>query len=327
MKNPMKQRYMALVLSLVLGLAGCGTAQVERADVQVVASTYPIYLLACELTRGVEGVQVERLDTGNVSCLHDYTLSVSDMKKLDRADVLALNGVELEEFMEDALHTVTVGVIDCSENVPLLENLSHHHEEVDEDHHAHDHVHDHGHWDPHIWMDPANLVIMAQNLARGLRESDAVHAGEYAENALRVQQELEEWHAGQLQRVEQARQTGGLALSGLITFHDGFQYFAHAYGLPLLESIEEEAGSEASAREIVDISRLVQQENIPVIFTEENGSEATARAIARETGCRVARLSMVMDGDQTDLADYTGHLEENLTQILAFGAKQEVKQG
>ena len=74
--------------------------------------------------------------------------------------------------------------------------------------------------------------------------------------------------------------------SGLITFHDGFQYFAAAYDLPLLASIEEEAGSEASAKEIVEITDLVKEKGIPVIFTEVNGSDATAQAIRRENGLR-----------------------------------------
>lgn len=55
------------------------------------------------MAEGVEGVSVLRLETGAVSCLHDYTLTVGDMKKLEGADVVALNGAGMEEFMEDAL--------------------------------------------------------------------------------------------------------------------------------------------------------------------------------------------------------------------------------
>ena len=46
---------------------------------------------------------MERLNTGSVSCLHDYTLSVDDMKKIEGADVIAMNGAGLEDFMDDAL--------------------------------------------------------------------------------------------------------------------------------------------------------------------------------------------------------------------------------
>ena len=117
----------------------------------------------------------------------------------------------------------------------------------------------------------------------------------------------------------------GVDFSGLITFHDGFQYFAAAYDLPLLASIEEEAGSEASAKEIVEITDLVKEKGIPVIFTEVNGSDATAQAIARETGCAVAQLSMCMDGpEEGTLSDYYTVLADNVTAVVNGFAGEEV---
>ena len=121
---------------------------------------------------------------------------------------------------------------------------------------------------------------------------------------------------------------------GLITFHDGFQYFAKACGLPLLAAIEEEAGSEASAHEIVEITELVREFDLPVIFTEVNGSDATANAIARETGCRVAQLSMVMDGpmesddSEFGLLDNYFALYQNLVTIIdEFAGESVVPKG
>lgn len=118
-------------LFLLASLSGCGADEGEANRLTVVATTYPVYLLACAVTDGVEGVSVERLNTGSVSCLHDYTLSVDDMKKLEGADVIALNGAGLEDFMEDALAASDAASIDCSAGVELLENLSHSHEEGD----------------------------------------------------------------------------------------------------------------------------------------------------------------------------------------------------
>ena len=74
-----------ILLSLILSLlCGCGgSPSVAQEDkLTIVATTYPIYVFTCALTEGVEGVEVERLSTGSVSCLHDYTLSMTDMKKL-----------------------------------------------------------------------------------------------------------------------------------------------------------------------------------------------------------------------------------------------------
>ena len=308
----MKKTLIPLTLALGL-LSGCGAPAATPGDdgsLTLVATTYPVYLCASALTDGVEGVTVERLNTGSVSCLHDYTLSVHDMKKLEGADLIAINGVGLDEFMEDALSRSSAGVVDCSQGVTLLENLSHLHEEGEDDH-------DHGHYDPHYWMDPENLTVVVDNLATALTVADAAHAEVYQANAEAARAQLLSWDETFGAMLD------GADIPGLVTFHDGFQYFAAAYDLPLLESIEEEAGSEASAREILDITALVNDLHLPVIFTERNGSDATARAISRETGCGVGQLSMIMDGEGSDLTAYYDAQLANLTAVVTgFGGAQ-----
>ena len=291
----------ALLVLLVLPF--CGTPAVEKPRLTVVCATYPIYLFASSLAENVDGVAVERLDTGTASCLHDYTLSMADMKKLERADIIALNGAGLEEFLEDALAASDAQIIDCSVGVELLENLSHRH-----DGDGHD-SHDHGYWDPHYRMDPANARIMADNLRGGRALTDPEHAGEYEANAVKTEEILLQVEKDARELMERYLPQG---VPGLITFHDGFPYFARAFHLPLLASIEEEAGSEASAREIVEITALAKEYDIPVIFTEVNGSDATAKAISRETGCGGYQLDMVMSGEGTGVEDYLNAMMKNL---------------
>ena len=320
----MKKSFLLVILAFLLALPGCAP-EGEEARLTVACTTYPIYLFASYITQGVDGVAVERLDTGSVSCLHDYTLSMADMKKLEKAGVIAINGAGLEDFLEDALATSDAAVIDCSQGVELLESLTHDHDEDG---------HDHGHWDPHYWLDPANARIMVDNLRDGFAQIDPDHAAEYGKNAwrsdaaLRSYQEIiqDVWDEYSPQLGERPK---------LITFHDGFQYFAKAFDMELLASIEEEAGSEASAREIVEITQLVREYNIPVIFTEANGSDATANAIARETGCRVAQLTMLMDGPEPEGADlelgrlcnYFNYGSNVVTVIDSFAGRRVVPLG
>lgn len=314
----MRKRIILLSLVFVL-LCGCGSppAPQEEDGLTIVATTYPVYLFTSAVTQGVEGITVERLNTGSVSCLHDYTLSMTDMKKLEKADVIAMNGAGLETFMEDALAASDAQIIDCSENIHLLENLSHHHHEEEageEDDHGHDH--DHGHWDPHYWMDPTKARLMAQNIKDALTERDTANEATYWENFKIINQTLVglELNMGFMLR--------DIDVSGLITFHDGFQYFARAFDLPLLEAIEEEAGSEASAKEIVEITHLVREHDIPVIFTEVNGSDATAKAISRETGCQVSQLSMIMDGESDSLFAYFDAQIKNMEAVCGGFEKE-----
>lgn len=316
----MRKRLIPLLMALSL-LSGCGSSsspQQQDDTLTILATTYPVYLFASAVTDGLEDIRVERLNTGSVSCLHDYTLSVNDMKKIEQADVIAMSGVGLEEFMDDALNTSDALVIDCSQGVTLLENLSHHHNEGED--------HDHGHFDPHYWLDPQNAAIAVNNLAQGLSTAAPELRDIFANNAFTTATLLEGWNSAleKLLWVEGEEQGSLVSIPGLITFHDGFQYLTHAYDIPLLESIEEEAGSEASAQEILEITELVKQKNIPVIFTEVNGSDATANAIARETGCKVAQLSTIMDGPDNQLSNYFDSMMGNMTVIVNGFAGEEI---
>lgn len=310
------KKYISFLLLTSLLLSGCATQPQQGQEpvrVSVVATTYPVYLFLSAVAQGVDGVEIQRLDTGSTSCLHDYTLSVSDMKKLETADVIAMNGAGLEEFMEDALKTSKATVIDCSQGVTLLENRSHYHEGAAEDH-------DHGHYDPHYWLDPRNAQIMVENLQEKLTEIDSENKELYEQNRLLTLARLESCDSA----AKDCFAGAPVEISGLITFHDGFQYFCHAYDLPLLEAIEEEAGSEASAQEIQGITQLVKTQKIPVVFTEVNGSDSTARAIQRETGCQVAQLTMMMDGPDGELDQYWNGIMENVAAVVNGFAGEEV---
>lgn len=319
-----KRAILALGLSLALLLTACGSSKAgqesqTQARVTVVATTYPVYLLASAVAENVDGVVVERLNTGAVSCLHDYTLTVSDMKLIESADVIAMNGVGLEDFMDDALSAAKGTVIDCSEGVQLLEAVGHDHHDGDES--------DSDHYDPHIWMDPENAMIMAENIQKGLSQADPDNAQAYSDNLTGALALLTSWDSNLQDMIQEAEQENGVKIPGLITFHDGFQYFAKALNLPLLAAIEEEEGSEASAQVINETVSLVKENNIPIIFTEVNGSDATAQAIARETGCQVGQLTMLMDGtNDGKLSHYLDGLSSNVTAIVNGFAGEEVIQ-
>lgn len=308
-------------LCAVLLLSGCAPTGQAPSQMNIVATTYPTYLAALAVTDGIEGVSVSRLDTGSVSCLHDYTLTVNDMKKLSHADVIVMNGAGLEDFMSDALATTDAVVIDCSEGIDLLPATGHH---------DHEHDGEHGHFDPHYWMDPNNAHTMVGNVRRGLW---FLFPGEVAPdlsaNTTLAGEQLQPLYELGLKYLY-PNSENAVTVPGLVTFHDGFQYLACAFHLPLLASIEEEAGSEASAKEMDEIIRLVKEQNIPVIFTETNGSDATANAIARETGCAVASLSMIMDGreptaqDASPMVPYAELMLNNLYTLINGFAGREV---
>lgn len=283
-----------LALGLTLGLTACApgaqsTAQADGAT-HIVATTYPVYLFTSELVKGAEGITVDLMIDQPISCLHDYTLSVKDMKTLERADLIVLNGAGLEETMEDALETVSdTPQIDSSQGITLLESShdhDHDHDGEDTDHNepaGHDHESD-----PHIWMDPLRAGQMLKNIADGLGAFDPANAALYETNCQLAQAQLETAYP-QMQLALKP-----LDCRELITFHDGFGYFAETFDLEIVRAIEEEAGSEASARDVTEIVAEIAHHHIPAIFTEVNGSDATAQMIHRECGVAVYPLNLMM---------------------------------
>lgn len=296
------KRLLPLLIVIALLLTGCSGAAGENDDkTHILATTYPVYLFTSELVQGVDNVKVSQLIREEVACLHDYTLTVNDMKAIERADILIINGAGLEVFMDHALSTPKANIIDSSTGLELLPASGH----EDHNHELHnEHEHD-GHYDPHFWLDPEAAKAMLTNIANRLSAIDPDHSNIYSAN---LNEALSQFS-------KLSFDSSDLSCPYMITFHDGFQYLAHAGGLTLLKSIEEESGSEASAAEIKEIISLIQTYQIPAIFTEKNGSDRTANVISRETGVAVYQLDMLMSGDGHDLTDYISAMQSNYSVI------------
>ena len=270
------------VLLVLLLLSGCAPAP----QAQIAATTLPVYQFTLRLTAGTD-LQVTRLVTENVSCLHDYTLTVRQMRSIEGAEVIVLSGAGLEEFLGDALSSAET-VIDSSTGIELLEGGHHHNHEGEEVHEEHHHEHEH---DPHIWLSPACAMEQAKNICAGLSARYPEYAPVFEENLsglLSDLQALEDYGLEQLSTLSSRE---------ILTFHDGFSYLAHEFGIEIVEAIEEESGAEASAKELIHLVEEVRRHDIRAIFVEENGSGSAASIIAAETGVSLSKLSMAMSGD------------------------------
>ena len=265
-----------LIFSIIfLLLTGCQSRPVSA----VAASTLPVYEFAAALCEHTD-VTVTRLVTENVSCLHDYTLKVDQMRAIEGAQLVLINGVGLEDFMADALDKANA-VSSAADGMQLLHG--HHH-----DHEGQGHTHSD---DPHIWLSPENAKHMAKNLCKALCAKFPQWEATFKSNL-----------TGLLARLDALQDYGRQALAELscrelVTFHDGFGYLAESFDLTILRAVEEESGSEASAAELIGLIRLVREHDLPAIFVEANGSDSAANIISAETGVQVYVLDMAMSGD------------------------------
>jgi ABC-type Zn uptake system ZnuABC Zn-binding protein ZnuA len=278
-----------IILLLCLTLGGCAPA--EQAD--IAATTLPVWQFTCRLTAGTD-LTVTRLVTEEVSCLHDYTLTVRQMKAIEEADVVILSGAGLEEFLDDALESAGK-VIDSSAGIELLTGEHHHHHEGEEEESHEGHHHE---TDPHIWLSPAHAAEQARNICAGLSAQYPEYAAIFEENLNKLLSDLKKLEDYGRQELAE------LSSREILTFHDGFAYLAHAFDIEIVEAIEEESGAEASAKELIHLIEEVRHHDIRAIFVESNGSGSAASIIAAETGAHLSTLSMAMSGDDYFAAMY-----------------------
>ena len=277
-------KFWKIILTAALAAALlCGCA--PKADyAPIAATTLPVWDFTSRLCQGTP-LAVTRLVTEQVSCLHDYSLNVRQVKAAEAAQVVVISGAGLEDFLDDLL--LDVPTIDASQGISLLHSDEAHEEEA----HHHEEVGHHHEEDPHIWLSPENAMVMAKNICDGLSRQYPDYEDTFRANLEDLLTQLEA-----LQSYGE-EQLSDLQCRELIPFHDGFSYFAQAFHLTILESVEEESGSEASAKDLIHLTELVRDHNLPAIFTEVSGSDSAARVIARGTGCKVYALDMAMSGD------------------------------
>ena len=180
------KRFFALLLSFALALTtltACGRQETAAKRGLVVAcTTYPVYLMTQAVTQDVPDVTVDLVVNQQISCLHNYTLTMADMKVIESADLLIINGAGLESFLDDVL--ASRDYWDASQDMALRPSEEGH------DHGDHNHEGDHEEYDPHYWLSPTLAGQMAQNIAIGLTTQDPAHMDEYQANADQVAEQL-----------------------------------------------------------------------------------------------------------------------------------------
>lgn len=263
----------AMILILLVILPGCA----PKAKYHIAATTLPVYEFTSMLCDDTP-ITVTQLITEEVSCLHDYSVQVSQMQKIESAQAIVLSGGGLESFLDGVLDSQQA-IIDASAGITFIC-------EHDEHEDGHDHEND-----PHIWLSPENAKQMCKNIAAQL-------CALYLEQQSRFDENLNDL----LTKLDTLQHYGDTALQNiscreLITFHDGFSYFADAFDLHILKAVEEESGSEVSAKGLIELCNLIETHQIPAVFIEKNGSTASATAIRAEIGVKAYALDMAMSGN------------------------------
>lgn len=159
------------------------------------------------------------------------------------------------------------------------------HEDEESDHEGHDH----GPCDPHVWTDPANVILWVYSIRDALSAADPANAETYQRNADAYIAQIMELNENTLkpllQSVPEDRRV-------LITNHETMSYFAEAYGFEIAETVIPggATASQLSVQDVIKLIEFVRSENIPAIFAENTVNAAVAEQIASESGAQFYTL-------------------------------------
>ena len=194
---------------------------------------------------------------------HLYRPSANDVKKLQDANIVFYNGLDLEGKMGDIF--VKIGregttVWAVSENIPPESLLS---------------LDTAGHFDPHIWWNAELWIEAAKVVATGLSEYDPENSEMYEKNLEEYVEQLQELHKDSLEKINSIPKEQRV----LVTAHDAFQYFGNAYSLEEMAIQGWSTDSEAGIREIQNLADEIAERKIKAVFVETSISPATIEAL------------------------------------------------
>lgn len=312
----MKHWLVLFYLALLVVTIHPGAAQ--QPALHVVATTSIIADVARQV--GGDLVTVEALIPPD-SDVHAFQPTPADVVKVAQADVMLVNGAGLEAFLGGLVENVA-GVVPVvvSNGVNMLPFGDHEHDET-ETAEADEHLgllgdagvcddsgpqaaaptgdadnHDHGSCDPHVWTDPANVMVWADNIAAAFAAADPEHATLYEDNAAAYRAELETLDADVrdiLAAVPQDRRV-------LVTNHEFMSYFAHTYGFEVVGVVIPGGSTlaEPAPQDLAALIQTIQAEAVPAVFIETSSSSALADVVAQESG--IAVITSLYSGSLSD---------------------------
>lgn len=298
-----------LVLAALLAPSATAQTPASGKRLQVVAT----FSILGDLVKAVGGdkVDVTTLIGPGVDA-HTYDPSPADLVKLESADLVFENGLGFEPWLDRFYASAQP----LGKRVIVTEGITPRQAGGAEVSHEGESA-GHGQFDPHVWHDVANAIVMVENIRDVLVAADPANAAVYEANAaakIADLKALDQWVREQVATIPEERRK-------LVTSHDTFGYFADAYGFQIigtaLGSLSTEAG-EPSARTIATLISQIQDAGVPAIFAENVSNPDLMQSIADEAGVTLAPplYSDALGPPGSPGDTYDGMIRGNVTTIV-----------
>ena len=279
---------------------------------KIVTSFYPMYIIAENLTKNAQNIELSNMAEVNGGCLHDYTLSTNDVKKFENADVFIENGVGIENFTEKLLQVYSnLKVIDSSTGITDIIN---------------DEEGENG----HIWTSMENYKKQVKNIANNLAKYNTENAEIYNRNADEYIEKIEELNRNYKEELS--------SLSGkkAICLNEAFSYLARDLNLDIImvETDHEESTLSADKlKELIGKKEEQQEGNdkkkienlvfliilsiitIVIINIIWNGNKKEDKKETDSNSKQLATTNQITN-DSKNNVQLTDNLEEKLENIL-----------
>lgn len=321
-----KNIVLALLVSLAFSVSpawaqGDGASEAAQ-PVQVVAT----FSILADMVREVGGEQIVLTTiVGRNGDAHSFEPTPRDARALGQAQMLVRNGLSFEGWLPRLVEASGFKGVDvvASTGVQALhldEAQSDEGEHAEHGRDAHDHAahgsghHHDGDLDPHAWQDLANGMIYVRNIAEGLAQIDPNHADQYRQRAQAYIDRLK----AEDQAVRDQLATIPVARRVMMTSHDAFGYFGHAYGIRLISIVGISSEAEPTARMIASLIDQIRAEHIHALFLENAANPKLMQRIAQETDVRIGGMlyADALDAPEREAGSYLGMFRWNMQQLL-----------
>lgn len=263
----------------LLTLPTLSAADLNSEPLQVIASTSIIGDVVAQV--GGDAIALTTLMAAGLDP-HSYEPGAQTLTAVARADVIFINGWNLEESLVHDLETIgeDVPVVAISANIEPLTPGEAEHDEEDEDVYEEEDEHEHSGADPHVWFDIQNVVQWTENAAQVLAELDPANADVYQENAAAYMAELTNLETSVQEQLAEIPAENRV----MVTNHDSFGYFAQAYDFEILGTVVLGSSTiaEPSAADLTALIGTMEEHGVCTIFTETTVRDSLSQTVAAE---------------------------------------------
>lgn len=237
---------------------------------KVLTTVAPIFSFTKNITGNAADVQ-NLLPSG--AGPHQYSLSPDDARKITQADIIIINGVNLESWLNKLTgvseNSSIYNLVDSSAGIEILDN------------------------DPHIWLSPLNAIMQVKRIRDGLINADPENRKLYSDNTAAYIKRLEKLDKEISDEISRWKR------KDFVAYHPAFRYLAKDYGLILAAVIRESPETEPSPGHITEVIDTIRSRNIKSIFTDPIITHKIVRSIAADLDLQVYSLDTMEAGNSS----------------------------